>query len=133
MFKLGMTLVFSVIAALVVFLTGMIADARVTTALLRSLIAFLCAGIFTYLVVFILEAKGWAAFDKNPEDRMKDMQAQIYDADDIDFSAVESGGRAAEEFAAANNFRPLSEDAFIHMRSPSEDETEGRDGAPASA
>ena len=61
MFKLGMALIFSVIAALIVFITGMLGDARVTTALLRSLVAFLCAGLFTYLVVFILEAKGWAA------------------------------------------------------------------------
>ena len=66
LFKLGMALVFAVIAALVVFLTGLFHDARVATALLRSLIAFLCAGIFTYLVTFILEAKGWAAFDKEP-------------------------------------------------------------------
>ena len=56
MFKVGMALVFSVIAALVVFLTGMFGDARVTTMLLRSLIAFLCAGVFTFLVVFIIEA-----------------------------------------------------------------------------
>ena len=41
MFKVGMALVFSVIAALVVFLTGMFGDARVTTMLLRSLIAFI--------------------------------------------------------------------------------------------
>ena len=127
MFKVGMALVFSVIAALVVFLTGMIGDARVTTALLRSFIAFLCAGLFTYLVVFILEAKGWTAFDKEPPERMQDMQAQLYDAEDIDFDAVETGAKAAEEFAAPSNFQPLSEDAFVHMRSP-EDE-----GTPATA
>lgn len=118
MFKVGMALVFSVIAALVVFLTGMIGDARVTTALLRSFIAFLCAGLFTYLVVFILEAKGWAAFDKEPPERMQDMQTQLYDPEDIDFDAVEKGARAAEEFAAQKNFRPLSEDSFVHMRTP---------------
>lgn len=118
MFKVGMALVFSVIAALVVFLTGMIGDARVTTALLRSFIAFLCAGLFTYLVVFILEAKGWAAFDKEPPERMQDMQMQLYDPEDIDFDAVEKGARAAEEFAAQKNFRPLSEDSFVHMRTP---------------
>lgn len=127
MFKVGMALVFSVIAALVVFLTGMIGDARVTTALLRSFIAFLCAGLFTYLVVFILEAKGWTAFDKEPPERMQDMQAQLYDAEDIDFDAVETGAKAAEEFAASSNFQPLSEDAFVHMRSPEEE------GTPATA
>ena len=121
MFKVGMALVFSVIAALVVFLTGMFGDARVTTMLLRSLIAFLCAGVFTYLVTFILEAKGWAAFDKMPEERMQDMQN--YEAEDIDFDAVETGARAAEKFAAQKNFRPLSEDSFVHMRTPENEGT----------
>ena len=46
------------------------------------------------------------------------MQAQLYDPDDIDFDAVEKGERAAEEFAVPTNFQPLSEDAFIHMKSP---------------
>ena len=123
MFKVGMALVFSVIAALVVFLTGMIGDARVTTAFLRSFIAFLCAGLFTYLVTFILEAKGWAAFDKEPLEQIQDMQAQHYDADDIDFDAVEAGSKAAEEFAAPTKFQPLSEDAFVHMRAPEEEGT----------
>ena len=125
MFKLGMALIFSVIAALIVFITGMLGDVRVTTALLRSLVAFLCAGLFTYLVVFILEAKGWAAFDKEPAERMQDMQAQLYDPDEIDFDAVENGEKAAEEFAAPTNFQPLSEDSFVHMRTPD------GEGAPA--
>ena len=129
MFKLGMALVFAVISALIVFLTGMIGDARVTTALLRSLIAFFCAGVFTYLVTFILEAKGWAAFDKDPATRMQDMMAQHYDADDIDFDAVEKGEASAEEFAAPTNFQPLEEDSFVHMKTPPEED----EGAPAPA
>ena len=123
MFKLGMALIFSVIAALIVFITGMFGDARVTTAFERSLLAFLCAGLFTYLVVFILEAKGWAAFDKEPVARMQDMQAQLYDPDEIDFDAVENGEKAAEEFAAPTNFQPLSEDSFVHMRTPDSEGT----------
>ena len=133
MFKVGMALVFSVIAALVVFLTGMIGDARATTALLRSFIAFLCAGLFTYLVVFILEAKGWTAFDKDPPERMQDMQTQFYDADDIDFDAVENGTKASEEFAESSNFEPLSEDSFVHMRTPPADVEETGEGSPAPA
>lgn len=123
MFKLGMSLVFSVVAALVVFLTGMLSDARVGTAFLRSCIAFLCAGAFTYLVVFILDAKGWTAFDTGLDERMRDMQAQLYAPDDIDFDAVETGDHGAEEFAAPTNFQPLSEDSFIHMRSPEGEQT----------
>ena len=127
MFKLGMALVFSVIAALIVFITGLFADARMTTALGRSFLAFLCAGGFTYLVSFILEAKGWAAFDKIPAERMQDMQTQLYDPDEIDFHAVENGEKAAEEFAASTNFQPLSEDSFVHMKTPDDE------GAPAPA
>ena len=133
MFKLGMALVFSVIAALIVFITGLVSDARIMTAFGRGFIAFVSAGIFTYLAAFILEAKGWAAFDKDPTERMKDMQATLYDAEDIDFEAVEKGSGATEEFAASSSFRPLSEDAFTHMRSPAADEPEDRDGAAAPA
>ena len=118
MFKLGMSLVFSVIAALVVFLSGMLGDARVATAFLRSLVAFLCAGAFTYLVAFILDAKGWTSFDTGLAERIQEMQSQHYDADDIDFDAVEQGEKAVEEFAAPTNFQPLSEDSFVHMRTP---------------
>ena len=131
MFKLGMALMFAVIAALVVFLTGMFGDARVATAFLRSLIAFLCAGAFTYLVTYILEAKGWAFFDKYPAELFEDMQPPHYEEDDIDFDAVENGGtKAAEEFAEPTNFQPLSEDSFIHMKTPP---AEGAEGAPAPA
>ena len=128
-----MALVFSVIAALIVFITGMFSDTRVATALLRSLAAFICAGVFTYLVTFILEAKGWAAFDKAPAERMQDMQAQRYDADDIDFDAVESDTKASEEFAASSSFRPLSEDSLVHMRTPPADAQENGEAGPAPA
>ena len=128
-----MALVFAVIAALVVFLTGLFHDARVATALLRSLIAFLCAGIFTYLVTFILEAKGWAAFDKEPEERMRDMQTQVYHADDIDFDAAKDE-EAAEAFAEPASFKPLSENSLVHMTAPPVEEqpTDGEE-APAPA
>ena len=135
MFKLGMALVFAVIAALVVFLTGLFHDARVATALLRSLIAFLCAGIFTYLVTFILEAKGWAAFDKEPEERMQDMQTQVYQADDIDFDAAENepDEEAAEAFAEPASFKPLAEESLVHMTAPPEEEPSDGEEAPAPA
>lgn len=130
-----MALVFAVIAALVVFLTGLFHDARVATALLRSLIAFLCAGIFTYLVTFILEAKGWAAFDKEPEERMQDMQTQVYQADDIDFDAAENepDEEAAEAFAEPASFKPLAEESLVHMTAPPEEEPSDGEEAPAPA
>lgn len=122
LFKLGMALVFAVIAALVVFLTGLFGDARVSTACLRSLVGFICAGAFTYLVTFILEAKGWAAFDKMPKERMADMQNIVYDADHIDFDADAPDDHTPEEFAAPTAFQPLAEEELVHMRTPEADE-----------
>ena len=115
-----MALAFSVIAALVVFLTGLFTDARIGTAFLRSLIAFVCAGAFTYLVTFILEAKGWTAYDKMPDERMEDMKKIVYDADDIDFDAEDDGTEDAIAFAAPKDFRPLSAETLTHMTSPDE-------------
>lgn len=133
LFKLGMALVFAVIAALVIFITGLLSDARVTTACLRSLVGFLCAGLFSYLIAFILEAKGWAAFDKDPVQRMEDMQRHLYGADEIDFERKdESDEGSDEEFSARTDFRPLEEESFVHMRTPSE-ENDAAEGEPAPA
>ena len=115
-----MALAFSVIAALVVFLTGLFTDARIGTAFLRSLIAFVCAGAFTYLVTFILEAKGWTAYDKMPDERMEDMKKIVYDADDIDFDVEDDGVEDAIAFAEPKDFRPLSAETLTHMTSPDE-------------
>ena len=115
-----MALAFSVIAALVVFLTGLFTDARIGTAFLRSLIAFVCAGAFTYLVTFILEAKGWTAYDKMPDERMEDMKKIVYDADDIDFDAEDDGAEDAIAFAEPKDFHPLSAETLTHMTSPDE-------------
>ena len=115
-----MALAFSVIAALVVFLTGLFTDARIGTAFLRSISAFVCAGAFTYLVTFILEAKGWTAYDKMPDERMEDMKKIVYDADDIDFDAEDDGAEDAIAFAEPKDFRPLSAETLTHMTSPDE-------------
>ena len=79
-------------------------------------------------MTFILEAKGWAAFDKMPEERMQDMQN--YEAEDIDFDAVEEEPGAAKEFAEPTHFQPISEESLIHMKTPPAD---GDEGAPAPA
>jgi hypothetical protein len=133
MFKLGMSLVFAVIAALVIFLTGLVGDARLLTATLRSLVGFLCAGAFTYLVTFILEAKGWAAFDKMPEQRMSDMQSVLYNADDIDFDTDGAADGAPQDFAEPVTFKPLAEEELVHMRTPEEADADTGEPMPAPA
>ena len=133
MFKVGMALLFSVIAALIVFLTGLLSDARLMTALVRSLIAFVCAGVFTYLVTFILEAKGWAAFDKTAAQRMSDMQSVLYNADDIDFDSVGAADGAPQDFAEPMAFKPLVEEELVHMKTPEEAAAEEGEPMPAPA
>ena len=70
LFKIGTSLVLAVIAALVVFLAALIGGARIGTVFLRSFVAFLTAGVLAWLVLFLLEAKGIAAFDREltPQD-----------------------------------------------------------------
>lgn len=67
MFKVGTSLVLAVIAALVVFLAALVGGARIGTVFLRSLIAFLMTGALAWLVLFLLEAKGIAVFDRSLE------------------------------------------------------------------
>ena len=126
-----MALAFSVIAALVVFLTGLFTDARIGTAFLRSIIAFVCAGAFTYLVTFILEAKGWTAYDKMPDERMEDMKKRRYHFDDIDFDAEDDGVEDAIAFAEPKDFRPLSAETLTHMTSPVDETSAGEERTTA--
>ena len=65
MFKLCLALAFGLVAAFAIGLAGLLADVSLATAFLRSLVGFLLAGLLSYLVAFVLEAKEWADFDKN--------------------------------------------------------------------
>ena len=62
-----------------------------------------------------------------PEERMKDMQQILYDADDIDFDAEDDHEEDVKAFAASREFRPLSEEKLIHMKTPSEEESKEKD------
>ena len=62
-----MSLVLAVIAALVVFLAALVVGARIGTVFLRSLIGFFLAGAVSWLVLFLMEAKGVVGFDRNLE------------------------------------------------------------------
>lgn len=137
LFKLGMALVFSVIAALIVLLVGLFGDARISTVFLRSLTAFIAAGLLTFLVTYVLEAKGWAAFDKDAEQRMADLQKILYDAEDVDFDDVDAKDTGTpEQFAARDSFQPLAEETLVHMIVPPEERTvrtSSGEGTPAPA
>ena len=68
-----MSLVLAVIAALVVFLAALVSGARISTVFLRSLVGFFLAGAVSWLVLFLLEAKGIVGFDRNLELPEKDV------------------------------------------------------------
>ena len=135
LFKLGMALVFSVIAALIVLLVGLFGDARISTVFLRSLIAFITAGLLTFLVTYVLEAKGWAAFDKNAEERMADLQKILYDTENVDFDEVDAKDTGTPaQFAARDSFQPLAEETLVHMTIPPEEHAVPTgEGTPAPA
>ena len=59
-----MSLVFAVIAALVIMLAGLLSDARLVTVLLRCVAGFLVAGVCVWLTAMILEHQNIVGFDR---------------------------------------------------------------------
>lgn len=126
MFKLGMSLVFAFISAMVIALAGLVSDARLMTVLLRSLIGFLVAGAVVWLVAFVLEAKELVGFDKNlelvenPEEEPK--SPEEYEAVDEAASAEETSPTAEMQASDEENadFQPLTSNNLKHMEAPSD-------------
>ena len=100
MFKIGAALFFSVIAALVVFIVGLLSDVRFMTAIWRSTWAFVVAGVFVYLVLFLLEARNIIGFDRNP-----DLPAE----DDDETLAAHAAEAEAEQSAEAEDAAETAE------------------------
>ena len=124
MFKIGMALIFAVIAALVVIIAGVLGSPRLVTVFLRSFLAFVVTWAVVWFVLFLLEAKGVIRFDKNleliePEDseptdeELAAHAAEAEGGEQADAAAVES----EEDMAADDNagFQPLSTDNLKHM------------------
>lgn len=124
MFKIGMALIFAVIAALVVIIAGVLGSPRLVTVFLRSFLAFVVTWAVVWFVLFLLEAKGVIGFDKNleliePEDgeptdeELAAHAAEAEGGEQADAAAVES----EEDMAADDNagFQPLSTDNLKHM------------------
>lgn len=122
MFKLGMALIFAVIAALMVFIFALWSDARWTTAFLRGIVGFVVAGCFSYLVVFVLEHTGKVFLDKFPPveeeneadgDKLDHEQLNAYDDEQEAFDYDEPGEELTDD-----DFQPLSSDDFIRLTTP---------------
>lgn len=122
-----MSLVLGVVAALVIILVGLLGDARLLTILGRALVGFLAAGVFTYLVTFILEAAKIVGFDKNfeliePEDGEEPKSVEEYEADDEAAAgeAEDADTAVTEDSEEGAQFTPLA-GTLRHMEAPPED------------
>ena len=129
MFKLGMSLVFAFIAAMVIVLAGLLSDVRLLTVLLRSLVGFLITGAIVWLAAVILEHQNIVGFDKNlelidpdgPADPKSPEEYEKEDAASGQMAADEAGNSETEEnSAAAGDFMPLSQDNLKHMEPPAD-------------
>jgi hypothetical protein len=125
LFKLGMSLVFGVISALIIVLTGLSSEARLTTVLLRSLIGFLLTGALVWLVTLILESKDIVGFDKNLElieelEKEEPKSPEEYEAEDAAAAEAETQSAEEEQEDEPAEFKPLGSDDLRHMEAPSQ-------------
>ncbi len=123
MFKLGMSLGMAVLAVLVVSFAGLLSEARMTTILLRDVLGFVVAGTVVYLVMFLLEAKDIALFDKElefPQETAEPPETGEGDAEDEPAEAAETGDDASETETSGTGaeFTPLTEKDFGRVETP---------------
>ena len=124
MFKLGMSLVFAFIAAMVIMLAGLLSDARLVTVLLRCVAGFLVAGVCVWLTAMILEHQNIIGFDKNlelPDQEEEDEPKSPEELEAEDEAAAEQqAAEAASEDKTEEDagFTPLSQDNLKHMGPP---------------
>lgn len=123
MFKLGMSLGMAVLAVLVVSFAGLLSEARMTTILLRDVLGFVVAGTVVYLVMFLLEAKDIALFDKElefPQETAEPPETGEGDAEDEPAEAAETEDDASETEASGTGaeFTPLTEKDFGRVETP---------------
>ena len=121
-----MSLVAGAIAALVIFIAGLVSDARIGTILLRCIGGFFVAGIVVWLVAMVLEAKQIVGFDSNIEmpEPSKDGETTGAGAkggeEEAGSSAKdESPSKPDDEKREAEGFKPLA-DGVRRMETPSE-------------
>ena len=120
-----MSLVFAVIAALVIMLAGLFSDARMVTVLLRSVVGFFVAGICVWLTAMILEYQNIIGFDKNlelpdPEEEDEPKSPEEFDAEDEAAKQQEAEAATEDETGKDAGFTPLSQDNLKHMEPPAD-------------
>ena len=126
--KLYAAVVFAFIAAMVIVITGLSSDARGMTIFFRSIIGFISAGLFVYILLRILAAKDILDFDDFIEARDESALAEVQSegetaADETsEAAAAESPAQAGEAETAETGgqvqFEPLSSDDLTRMKPP---------------
>lgn len=131
MFKLGTALVFAVIAALVIILSGLMSGARYGTVFLRAAVGFLVAGLLLYAAVILLEKYGIPAFfaEEPAEEPVEEQEnpVPLHEAE-VDAEA-KPGGTTQEDKEASpdeqeqlpvedNGFQPFAEEHVKHISPP---------------
>lgn len=127
LYKLMISSVLGFIAAMVIILTGLIADVRLTTILLRGMAGFLVTGLGALLLTFILEEQNIIGFDKNIElmENLKD--DAIKSPDELEAMAKQDRDEASngendiekeQENVENTGFTPLNSDNLKRMEPP---------------
>ncbi len=118
-----MSIIFAVIAALVIFLAGILSDARFSTIFFRAAIGFVVAALSVFIITFLLEAKDIAPFDSTAvELAAEDGKEQSPETDEETQGADEaaSTGRSDE----GEGFTPMTAENVTHLAVPKEGQEE---------
>lgn len=123
MFKLGMAIVFAVIASSVAIIAGLASGARVGTVCLRALLVFVVSTGAVFLVTDSLERFGvihWVRKSDLPtEDEgeaMTEDSAEQEDQMQEETAAEQSAEEVPEE--GGSEFAPLETDGLKHISAP---------------
>ena len=129
MYKLIISGVLGFIAAMVIILTGLVADVRLTTILLRSVTGFLVTGLGAWLLAFILEEQNIIGFDKNIElmENLQDEDDAVKSSDEQEAITEQNSDEASnsgndtekeQENVESTGFTPLNSDNLKRMEPP---------------
>lgn len=118
-----MSLVFAVIAALVILIAGIMSDARFSTIFFRAGAGFVVAALSVFIITFILEAKDIAPFDKELSESVEDSKEQGPETDEKAQGTEEAatGGRSDR----GEGFTPMTAENVTHLTVPEEGKGEG--------
>ncbi|MCR5175930.1 MAG: hypothetical protein K6C05_03675 [Anaerovibrio sp.] len=118
MFKLGVALVFAVIAALTAMVAGLLSDARLWIVLGRAFCSFIVSGVVVYIGMVLFDKLGYASAIHEIEESIEEIdKEEAAEAKQQESQANEAGDTPAEdgESVEDENFTPLQADSLRHV------------------